>query len=397
VRAVSSAYAVAFALFCVLQLSPAAFSHPLPNSVVALTLDQRRVSMRIEVPVAEVETAMAAGPDGVRGAPSKAQVAEYFAHHVSLLDAQGAAIGQAIRSVEKVSATDPEAGEYQEWHIAIDAEMPPGLSRSFALRYEAVIHQIPTHFAAVTIERDFRAGLIESETPIPAGVVKFDFASAKIEPLAINAGPGSLWSGFRAMAGLGYFHVLHGLDHILFLLALLAVAPLAVSNRRWTLVHGSGHALRRFLAISIAFTAGHSISLAAGAFEVIRFNGTVVEVIVAASIVLAAIHAIRPLFFGREWMVAAAFGLVHGQAFSQSLAGIGFGWQDKSVALLGFNLGVEAAQITVMVAALPILALSRVEGFQQVRQAVMILVALFAALWIGERAFGLPLPGWLLV
>jgi HupE / UreJ protein len=396
-RAASSVYAIAFALICMVQLSAGALSHPLPNSVVALTLDKRRVSMRIEVPVAEVETAMAAGPDGVGGAPSKAQVGGYFARHVAILDASGAAMPQTIRSVEKVMATDPEVGKYQEWHITIEANTPSGHSRSFILRYDAIIHQIPTHFAAVTIERDFSAGLIESETPMQAGVIKFDFASAKIEPLVIIAGQGSLRTGFRAMAALGYFHVLHGIDHILFLLTLLAVAPLAMRNGRWMPVHCYGHALRRFLAISLAFTAGHSISLAAGAFEVVRFNGMFVEVSVAVSIVLAAIHAIRPLFFGREWMVAAAFGLVHGLAFSQSLAGIGFGWQDKSVAVLGFNLGVEAAQITVMAAALPLLALSRANRFQPMRQAAMVLVAMVACHWIGERAFGLPLPQWLLV
>jgi hypothetical protein len=73
------------------------------------------------------------------------------------------------------------------------------------------------------------------------------------------------------------------------------------------------------LAISVAFTLGHSVALLVGAYKLVPVPRAAIEVLIAASIAIAAIHAIRPLFAGREWLVAAAFGTVHGLAFSESV------------------------------------------------------------------------------
>lgn len=111
-----------------------------------------------------------------------------------------------------------------------------------------------------------------------------------------------------------------------------------------------------------------------------------VEVLIAVSILIAAIHAIRPLFTGREWLVAAAFGTVHGLAFSETLAGLSVTPAMKAMAVLGFNLGVEGAQLVVMACALPILAVSRWRMFHPLRVCTMTCTAIVAGLWIFERA-----------
>ena len=69
----------------------------------------------------------------------------------------------------------------------------------------------------------------------------------------------------------------------------------------------------------------------------------------------------------------------------------------RAVAVFGFNIGVEAAQLLVMAAALPLIFFSKYPVFHALRQAAMIFVAALAALWIGHRAFGLPLPDFLAV
>lgn len=146
-----------------------------------------------------------------------------------------------------------------------------------------------------------------------------------------------------------------------------------------------------------AFTLGHSAALAARAYDLFSVIRTAIEVLIALSILLSALHAHKALFADREWQIAGGFGLVHGMAFSESLTGLSLAPLDKAFAIFGFNTGVEAAQLLVMAAALPVLYFSRLPAFHAARRIAMVLVAAMAALWIGERAFGLPLPGILLI
>ena len=270
-------------------------------------------------------------------------------------------------------------------------------ARSFQLRYDAVIHQIPNHFALARIDRNFRAGLVGHGNGVELGVIKYDFAAKTVPPFTVKAEAGSLFSGFAAMVRLGLVHVAGGLDHILFLVTLLFVAPLRNLGGSWSLFQGFSYSIRRFLVISIAFTIGHSAALAAGAYELVAFNAAAIEVLIAISILLAAAHAVRPIVPGREWMLAGGFGLIHGLAFSGSLSGLHLPAMDKAAAILGFNIGVEGAQLLVMAAALPVLLISRYPVFHPIRRTAMVCVAALALIWIGERAFGLPLPGFLQV
>ena len=87
------------------------------------------------------------------------------------------------------------------------------------------------------------------------------------------------------------------------------------------------------------------------------------------------IASAEPLFAGREWVVAAAFGTVHGLAFSESLLGLTVASVVRALAVLGFNLGVEGAQLVVMACALPVLIASRWRAFHTVRVGAMICTA----------------------
>jgi hypothetical protein len=185
---------------------------------------------------------------------------------------------------------------------------------------------------------------------------------------------------------LGFHHVWSGLDHLLFLASLLIVSPLRAIERRWSLFQGWRYTARRFLGISLAFTVGHSVSLLVGAFAWVHLPRTAVEIAIALSVLLAAIHAIRPLFAGSEWKIAAGFGLVHGLAFSETLSGGALAPMARANIVLGFNLGVEGAQLAAMAAAVPLLYASRWRGFHGLRVAAMACVVVLAMVWIAQRA-----------
>lgn len=142
----------------------------------------------------------------------------------------------------------------------------------------------------------------------------------------------------RAYAVLGVEHILTGTDHLLFVLGLLFLVGFE----------------RRLVATITAFTVAHSLTLALSALQLLTLRPPPVEAAIALSIVLVAaesLHA-RPTL-SRRWpaLVAFLFGLVHGLGFAGALQQIGLPQQHLAVALLTFNLGVEAGQLLVVLAA----------------------------------------------
>jgi hypothetical protein len=375
-----------------LILAPVAAGHPLPNSLITLTPGFGAVTIEIDTPADDLAIAMRAEL-GANVTPAPAAVGAYYLRHVALTDATGRAAPLRVDAARLIDAVDADVGRYREWRVTLMAQDAGAREGAYTLSFDAVIHQIPNHFALVRVESASHAG--NGEAARDVGVIRHDFVTGAIAPLTVDLSAARFSSGVLAMIGVGFVHVLSGLDHVLFLAALLLVAPFRASDGRWRFAGMDRSALYRFAAISGAFTLGHSVSLAAGAFGFDAIPVRLIEALVAASILVAAVHALRPLFPQREWIVAGGFGLIHGLAFSQTLAAMHLGLKAKLGALLGFNLGVELAQLTVMAVALPVLALCALQAAQRVRQAALIAVALIATAWVAQRAFGFPLPQWL--
>lgn len=140
---------------------------------------------------------------------------------------------------------------------------------------------------------------------------------------------------FATYGVLGFDHILEGWDHLLFVFALLLLIP----------------DLRRLFWAITAFTAAHSITLALAALGHLSIPGPPVEAIIALSIVFLAIELLKRkdgqlrLSERAPWMVSFVFGLIHGLGFAGALREIGLPDQDIAIALLAFNLGVEAGQL----------------------------------------------------
>jgi len=159
-------------------------------------------------------------------------------------------------------------------------------------------------------------------------------APAWVLPAQAQAAPPA-----RAYFGLGVEHILGGTDHLLFVLALLLLV-------RRTLP---------LLRTVTAFTLAHSLTLAAAALGLVQVPGAPVEAAIALSIVFVARELLRPapgLAARRPWLVALAFGLLHGFGFAGALAELGLPAGEIPLALALFNLGVEAGQLLFLAAVL---------------------------------------------
>ncbi len=199
------------------------------------------------------------------------------------------------------------------------------------------------------------------------------------------------WGGFGATFRLGARHIAEGTDHLLFFLTLLLPAPLLARAGRWSGRASIRRSLTHILGIVTAFTLGHSFTLALSGLGLVHLPSRPVEVMIALSILVSAVHALRPLFPGREAVVAGSFGLVHGLAFASALNELGVtGWY-RLVSLFGFNLGIEAMQLTVVAFTLPaLLLLSRTKYYAVFRIVGAAFAVVASCAWISERVLDRP-------
>jgi HupE/UreJ protein len=192
--------------------------------------------------------------------------------------------------------------------------------------------------------------------------------------------------GMGSMFRLGMRHIAEGTDHLLFLLALLLPAPLIACGSRWAGFAGLRHSLTQILKVVTAFTLGHSITLALAGLGVVLVPSRPIEVLIAISILVSALHALRPIFPGREAIIAAFFGLIHGLAFAATLGQLGLERWMRVANIFAFNVGIEAMQLVVVAATIPSLVLlSRVRGYSFFRVGGAIFAGVASVGWIAER------------
>ncbi len=146
----------------------------------------------------------------------------------------------------------------------------------------------------------------------------------------------------------------------------------------------------RILKIVTAFTLGHSITLALAAFGIVRVPSRPIEVLIAVSILVSAIHALRPIFPGKEAAIAAFFGLIHGLAFAATLSELGLGRWERVAGILAFNLGIETMQMIVVAVTMPsLLLMSRTRAYPVLRIGGALFAGLASVGWIAERLLGM--------
>jgi len=281
-----------------------------------------------------------------------------------------------------------------EIHIEYAIDLPAGgLDRSLIV---ANHHQSGTsvYLMNVLVPQDPGLRIIAQKRNERQSLYELDYQQSA----AVGMAQLTPWDKFRlwlngvqvlSLFRLGMRHIADGTDHLLFLLVLLLPAPLLVTRSRWGPPIGARPSLLRILGIVTAFTLGHSITLGLAAFGVVNVPSRPVEVLIAVSILVSAVHAFRPLFPGREAVIAAFFGLIHGLAFAATLDRLGLSRWERVAGVLAFNLGIETMQILVVAAILPsLLMMSRTRAYPVLRIGGAIFAGAASAGWMIERVFG---------
>jgi hydrogenase/urease accessory protein HupE len=189
------------------------------------------------------------------------------------------------------------------------------------------------------------------------------------------------WEVARSYLVLGVEHILEGYDHLLFVIALVLLLA-----RPWVVVKAA-----------TAFTVAHTITLAGTTLGLFGLPQAPVEALIALSIIFLAVEIVKqdpaaPRLSERiPWVVAFGFGLIHGFGFAGALREIGLPEGDVPVALLTFNLGVEAGQLLIIAASLAAIALVRrfkPPALRPSTLAATYAIGITASFWFIERMLG---------
>lgn len=201
--------------------------------------------------------------------------------------------------------------------------------------------------------------------------------SSSADPDAGGSTGGAGSPSFVGFFVMGIEHILLGYDHLLFLLGLVLV----------------GGKLRSMLLVVTAFTVAHSITLGAAALGLFAPSPRIVEPMIALSIAYVGVENFFVKDAEKRWRITFPFGLIHGFGFAGALGEIRLPTPEIPVALVSFNLGVEAGQLAVLSVVLPLIVIARRRAWFEDR-GVKIVSALIAAaglFWFVTRALGLDL------
>lgn len=370
---------VAIAIAALLGMPSLAAAHTVLPSAIEIAIAPGTLDATLHLPVEQLALAWHGPIDGTR-------LRAYVADHLNVTDERGAPYEADVGTPRWTTENDQPFIVIDVAFRAVDGHVASALR----VHDTVIAEEVVSHRTLVTVTRDFERAAFTGGSEVLA-MPRFG-----VRAITIDRRGASPLRGVLAMAELGARHIAEGLDHLLFLFVLLLPAALRPNGERWARPRSMRETLRMLLAIVTAFTIGHSTTLALAVLGVVRVPPAPVEMLVAASIGIGAVHAMRPLFAGREPLVAGLFGLVHGLAFASTLDGFGLHGTTLALALGAFDVGIESVQLLVVIAVAPLLVLAAREAhFDRLRIACAASALLASIVWLFDVEPLAQALGWL--
>ena len=253
----------------------------------------------------------------------------------------------------------------------------PAMANALHLNYSLFFDVDPLHRGLLHMEHHglTQTAVFSPEQPF----VRLDLATP------------SPWREFLQFGREGVWHIWIGFDHILFLISLLLPAVLWWREGRWRAVESFKPAFWEVCKIITAFTLAHSLTLSLAVLGIVNLPSRWVESVIAASVLLVALHNLYPVIQTRLWIVTFAFGLIHGLGFASVLLDLDIPGTSLLLALAGFNLGVETGQIAIVGILFPLSFLLRhTWSYQRLILGYgSLFIAVVASIWLLERSLNL--------
>ncbi|MFZ9723989.1 MAG: HupE/UreJ family protein [Burkholderiaceae bacterium] len=264
--------------------------------------------------------------------------------------------------------------------------------------YLSVVSQLDCPAKVIDEPLTLRYTLIFDQDALHRGLLKASLAensySAVLSPdrpeYRLDSQAAGFFAVFHHYLIEGVWHIWIGADHILFLVSLLLPCVFLrdpASLGCWRPSQQLRSSLLSVLAVVTAFTVAHSITLGLTVLDVIRPPAGLVEPVIAASVIIAALGNLTKTLIHLRWQIAFLFGLIHGFGFASVLADLGLPSQQLTSALLGFNIGVELGQLAIVALFFPLAWKLRATSFYRwgIVSGGSILIAAIASYWLFDR------------
>jgi hydrogenase/urease accessory protein HupE len=381
-RTILAGLTVVLSLF----MPAAAEAHSLGQSYVFLRVYHDSIGVRVEMTVDDIERVLQLGWSSERRL-TRNEIEAHLDEILSYLRPR-LYVGTETRELplrfSGVGLQDLDIADYVVLNFVIDGlqTLPARLVVGFPVLFEIDSR----HRNLLVIEHNWRTTTFNDESNVAL------IFSPSNPRQTLDLSSSSVLRGFVGFIHLGVWHIWIGLDHILFLIALILPSVLRRRGDEWEPVPSFRPALLNVLAIVTCFTIAHSITLSLATLDIVRLPERLVETIIAASIAAAALYNLYPRAQIREWMIAFVFGLFHGFGFANVLTELDLERSYLALSLLGFNLGVEVGQIAIICLVFPALFVLRVRPVYApiLRYSSMALIAI-AGFWVLERLVDMPL------
>lgn len=385
-----------FFLLLFLSTSFSSYSHSPDQSYLYLQIYKAAISGRFEMTAKDMNKALDLNlPDDLTDENIKPYISQIQQYLVSRSKFYADGNNYTVKFKDPTVLDLEEMEDFVRFHF--DLEGVKTVPDALDIDYNVLFDKDDKHRGMLIIEYNWKAGIVDNEALVS------NIFSPENTSEQLSLTDASLWKGFVALVKLGVWHIWIGLDHILFIIALILPAVVrrneeldtpipSKSANAWIPVEHFKPAFWYIIKIITFFTIAHSITLALASLNIINIPSRIVESIIAISIALAAYHNITPIFKSKEWIIAFGFGLFHGFGFASVLGEKGLGGDYMILSLLGFNVGVELGQVLIICMVFPILFLIRkmkiYPGVIKYGSMVLIFISIY---WFIERGFDVDL------
>ena len=357
-------------------------AHSSSNSFLTLSADNKRLTLRADINLRDVDLIFNLDQDR-NGQVTWAEVLSKEIEITKWLE-QGIQL-KAEKQACQLGSADVQASEHADG-LYLSTLWYPTCNQSAGV-HTLKDASLEMRYSLMFAQDNLHRGLLKLDLPD----LQSSFIFSPDQPQTMLTQENSTFFQVFAQYFLeGVWHIWIGIDHILFLLSLLVLAPLQAANSRvtqWQAVPRARTAVKEVLTVVTAFTVAHSITLGASIMNWLEPSPNLIEPAIAISVVIVAINNLLGWSAVKRWPLAFVFGLIHGFGFANVLVDLGLPNSALASALGGFNVGVEMGQLAIVGVFLPLAWLLRNTKFY--RWGVVVCgstaIAVIGFVWALER------------
>lgn len=375
-------------LLGVLFSAGSALAHELDQSYTFLTVENDRLSGRAELAVRDLNKVLGLGwPED--GSVSIEQIERADQSIQAYVTERLSVASNGSPTTLQVTGYDSADLSFAQFvHINFDLTPVSSRPEQLTIASSLIFDVEPAHRHLVVVENHWESGTLANEA-----IIALNFGPGNTTQ-TLDVSDGSVLRGLWAFIESGMHHIFIGLDHILFLLALLLPSVMVWTGAGWSGAPDLKSALWRVVKIVTVFTVAHSITISMATLGLVTIGSRLVESIIAISIGIAALNILMPRIGSHAAWVVLVFGLFHGFGFASVLRELAIPDEFLLWSLLGFNVGVELGQLAIVGIVVPVLFLLRKTEFYSrllmpIGASALILISLY---WFTERAFDVDFP-----